>query len=308
MKCIVLLIALVCTVVLTSCEKEQITSGPSAKSYPASTTARESAEGDPAVKAKILEINKQLAAKGMRVAIEAIHYYTEGAGRPSDRIHQQDSRWVPNDPNRLALGNKLTYIVDQSAGATRSGLKNAQTEAAIDKSMFTWDNNNALKKVTLVKRPDPNKDITIYDSFFGYGKFGNYLAADIVNAGFFPAEFFRTTTGSNNVLAFSVSFVWTDEAGNPTDINGDNYFDTALNEVYYNDGYNWGINVPLGAPNYGIDVETVALHENGHSLGLGHFGPNPIAVMNPVYAGIRHQPYASDEAGMNIVFGSWPNP
>ena len=62
------------------------------------------------------------------------------------------------------------------------------------------------------------------------------------------------------------------------------------------------IDVPLP----GIDVETVALHENGHSLELGHFGPPPAAVMNPVYAGMRQSPLAIDHAGSCAVWGSWP--
>lgn len=36
-------------------------------------------------------------------------------------------------------------------------------------------------------------------------------------------------------------------------------------------GFPWGIDV--GLP--GIDVQSVTLHEHGHSLGLGHFGPFP---------------------------------
>ena len=109
-----------------------------------------------------------------------------------------------------------------------------------------------------------------------------------------------------------MSFIFTDDNGVPTDINGDNYLDTALNEVYYNDNFGnpagdragnpWGINILLP----GIDVETVALHENGHSLGVGHFGPPPAAVMNPVYAGIRHAPYPVDQAGMSSLWRSWP--
>ena len=55
-----------------------------------------------------------------------------------------------------------------------------------------------------------------------------------------------------------------------------------------------------------VDVETVALHENGHSLGLGHFGPPPAAVMNPVYAGINTTPDAIDKAGACAVWGWWP--
>jgi hypothetical protein len=34
-----------------------------------------------------------------------------------------------------------------------------------------------------------------------------------------------------DTLAFSVTFIFVDDAGNPTDINGDGYLDTALNEV-----------------------------------------------------------------------------
>jgi Matrixin len=109
-----------------------------------------------------------------------------------------------------------------------------------------------------------------------------------------------------------VTFIFVDDDGNPTDINGDNRLDTALNEVYYNNTFGqagtdranrpWGINV---APP-GIDVETVALHENGHSLGVGHFGPPPAALMNPVYAGIRQSPFAVDSAGMCTIWASWP--
>jgi hypothetical protein len=58
----------------------------------------------------------------------------------------------------------------------------------------------------------------------------------------------------------------------------------------------WGID----AAARGIDVETVALHENGH-------GP-PDAVLNPVYAGIRQTPMAPADAGMSPVWSSWPNP
>jgi hypothetical protein len=206
--------------------------------------------------------------------------------------------------------------VDQSDGATASGLTSAQTEAAIDAALTTWDNNKALKKVDIVKRADSGADPDIFDAFFGFGGFGDPFLADIVNAGWLPRAFFEAVGGpggGRGILAFSVTFIFV-SGGVPTDINGDNYLDTALNEVYYNNtfgdpgddraGNPWGINIPLP----GIDVETVALHENGHSLELGHFGPPPDAVMNPVYAGIRQDPLPADEAGMNAVWSSWPNP
>ncbi|PYP18929.1 MAG: hypothetical protein DMD54_04180 [Gemmatimonadetes bacterium] len=274
------------------------------------------AEQDPLL-ARVLQINQQLAASGQHVAIEALDFFTVGNGRPGVRLHQTPFRWVPNDPRRLADGTNITYIFDQSGGHTASGLTAAQTEAAVDAALATWSSDDALKKVALVKRPDPGTDITIFDAFFGFGGFGDPFAADIVDAGFYPRAFFEAVGGpggGRGILAFSVSFIFVDDNGNPTDINGDNYLDTALNEVYYNNtfgdpasdraGNPWRINQPLPA----IDVQTVALHENGHSLELGHFGPPPDAVMNPVYAGIRHAPLPTDDAGMNAVWQSWPNP
>ncbi|MHA2254053.1 MAG: matrixin family metalloprotease, partial [Candidatus Kariarchaeaceae archaeon] len=243
-----------------------------------------------AVLEQMNEINVQLEALGLGIAVEGIDFFTVGNGRSSVRMHQQPFRWVPNDPNRLAQGNDLTYLVDQSDGATASGLTNVQTEAAIDSAMDTWDNLQALRKIDIVKQADPGWDVDFYDSFFGFGTFGDPFAADIVNAGWYPRAFFEAVGGpggGDGILAFSVTFIWT-SGGVPTDIDGNNYLDTALNEVYFNDGFGhpdspraafpWGIDVDLP----GIDVETVALHENGHSLGLGHFN-GPVAVMNAIY-------------------------
>lgn len=273
--------------------------------------------GDADVLSRMEAINAELAARGLNLAVEEIQFFTIGAGRPSNRIHQQPFRWVPNDSRRLAQSIDITYLVDQSDGATASGLTSADTEAAIDRAMVTWDDESCLRKVDLVKRPDPGSDPDIFDAFFGFGGFGNPFLADIVNAGWLPREYFEAVGGpggGRGILAFSVTFIFLGPDGNPSDINGDNYLDTALNEVYYNDtfgdpgndraGNPWGIDVPLP----GIDVETVSLHENGHSLGLGHFGPPPAAVMNPVYAGINQEPDAADQAGMCAVWASWPKP
>ena len=267
------------------------------------------------------QINAQLAAQGLNVRAESIEFLTIGGGRPSNRIHQQATAWVPNDERRLAQGTDLTYLVVNNGrygGKTASGLNANQTEGAIDRAMTTWNNHSCMSTVNLAKRPSPSpsQDVTIFDYFFGFGGYGYPFAADIVNAGWWPREYFETVGGEGGgrgILAFSVTFIFTDDNGTPTDINHDNYLDAALNEVYYNDtfgdrrndraGNPWGINIALP----GIDVETVALHENGHSLGLGHFGPPPDAVMNPVYAGIRHEPLQADTTGICIIYNNWPN-
>ncbi|HJR80131.1 MAG TPA: matrixin family metalloprotease [Anaerolineales bacterium] len=278
--------------------------------------AAQGGQGDPYVLAYMERINEQLAAQGLNLAIEEIEFFTIGGARPSNRIHGQEFRWVSNDERRLADGDNITYLVDKSDGKTASGLSSAQTEAAIDRAFNTWQADSCLSNVDLVKRADSGSDPDIFDSFFGFGREGNPFLADIVNAGWLPREFFEAVGGpggGRGILAFSVTFIFTEDDGvTPTDIDGDNRLDSALNEVYYNDtfgnrktdraGNPWAINQPLPA----IDVETVALHENGHSLGLGHFGPPPDAVMNPVYAGIRHTPLQPDSSGMCSVWSSWP--
>lgn len=271
-------------------------------------------EGDPKVLALMHEINEQLATQGMNIAVEEIEFFTIGKERPTTRIHQQPFRWVAKDSRRIAQRDNITYLVDQSDGATVSGLSNAQTEGAIDSAMETWDNGKSLKKVDLEKRTDLGADPDIFDWWVEpidethgtYGDFGDPFLADITHAGWLPKEFFDAVGGSGggyHILGFSVTFIFIDPTtGNPTDINGDNYMDTALNEVYYNDKFQWGIDTLLPR----IDVETVALHESGHSLCVGHFGPPPKAVMNPVYAGIRQSPFPVDHASMCTVWGSWP--
>ncbi len=275
-----------------------------------SVAATPNEQTDPAL-AALQGMNVELASRGLNIRASAIDFFNIGQGRPSARILQQEFRWVPNDPNRNAQGDDLTYIVDPTRGSTSSGLSAADTEAAIDRSMNTWDRQQCLRKVDLVKRAYPGSDVTIFDAFFGFGGFGDPFAADIVNAGWYPPEFFAAVGASpTGTLAFSVTFTFIDDNGNPLDSNNDRYIDTALNEVYYNDAFGgalrpqnpWGINV--GLP--GIDVETVSLHENGHSLGHGHFGPPPSAVMNPIYAGLVHSPAATDNAGMCTLYSSWP--
>ena len=57
-----------------------------------------------------------------------------------------------------ADGDKLTYLVDQSDGATASGLSSAQTEGAIDRALDTWQANRCFGTVDIVKRGDSGGD------------------------------------------------------------------------------------------------------------------------------------------------------
>jgi hypothetical protein len=157
----------------------------------------------------------------------------------------------------------------------------------------------------MVKRPDTGADPDIFDGLMGYGGFGDYRAADIVHAGWMPPSFFDAVNGEGSgetVLAFSVTFIYIGGDGNPTDVNKDGYLDTAANEVYYNEAFAW----LLGSGGSGIDLESVALHELGHSLGIGHIGAPLEAVMNPVYSGVHRELNPLDGAALCSVWGTWP--
>lgn len=262
-------------------------------------------EGDPYTIETMEEFNDELKALWMDIQVEQIEVLTLGEGRSSSRVHRQPFRWVANDARRAADGTNLTYLVDQ-AGLVGSALDPAAAEAAIDRAMATWAAEPCVRqKLGVVKRADKLTDPDIFDALMGYGDFGNYRVADIVHAGWLPPSFFDVVAGpgsAETVLAFSVTFVYVGPDGEPSDVNQDGYLDTAANEVYYNEGFSW-----LLGGGHGIDLESVALHELGHAMGIGHVGPPIEAVMNPVYAGVHRSLRPLDSAALCSVWSRWPN-
>lgn len=259
--------------------------------------------------ALITDANAEAAAAGLDFQIQAIDCFVIGNGRPSVRILQQPFRWVPGDVRRIAQGDDITFTYDEfnNAGPILGSAAGSFPTAAVRAGQTTWGGDSCLSGVAFPERPSPaGFDITIFDGDFaptvdfcpiadiGVRGDGFPFYADIVHAGWYPASCFGPTT-----LAFSVSFTFSGG-----DSNGDNYLDTALNEVYYNNAFAWGVN---NAPLPEFDVRTVAFHEGGHSLGVGHFGPPPSAIMNPVYPGPVTTISPTDHAAMCTIWSQWPN-
>lgn len=296
--------------------------GDSGRAKPPSADAELAA----AIDAHIASVNEGLEARGASIRLHSAEAFLLGNGlfRVSNRFKRYyGQRWVPGDVRREADGNRLTYLVDQSDGATASGLTNAQTEAAIDRVAQTWAAEDCLAEAPLVKRVDTGADPDVIDSEILPLEYeeGNPFLADITFAGWYPIELFITWAPSfeGRILAFSETYIFFDEVTlTPTDVNGDRYLDTALNEVYFNDALGdpdgpfptrpWAIDPPLGGPAF--DVETIALHEMGHSLGLGHFGPAPLAIMNPAPPRSSEPPhtYPADSSAICSLYASWPRP
>lgn len=260
-------------------------------------------EGEPYTLETMEEYNWELKALWMDLRVEQIEVLTLGQGRASSRLHSQPFRWVSNDFRRRSDGTNLTYLVD-TQGISRS-LDPAVAEASLDRATTSWASQSCLNGAKVVKRTDTGVDADIFDAILGYGDYGDWRLADIVHGGWMPSSFFDAVNGpgsGDTVLAFSVTFVFVGPDGNPSDINKDGYLDTAANEIYYNDGFSWLLDAKGG-----IDLESVALHEVGHSLGLGHVGPPLEAIMNPVYAGVRHDLLPLDRAALCSVWSRWPN-
>jgi hypothetical protein len=255
-------------------------------------------------------INANLAEKFYRVdRAEYITLVEAGAiGQTvffNDRGNKQlDSHYVPGDLRRGGRTN-ITYIVDQTEGAV-DNLAIAQTNAAIDRAMTTWNNVNC-STIPITKLPNvPGVDLGVVEFLSGLGGSPSN-AADITHAGWLPAGLLPP-----NVIAVTFTFMFVDAAGNPTDIDNNNKIDTAFSEILYNDAFTWQINGD-------VDVETIALHESGHALSQGHFGKAfitnsngkvhfaPRAVMNAAYSGIQQEIKGTDNGGHCSNWGKWPN-
>lgn len=266
---------------------------------------------------KLDSLNASLAAEGEGVRVLQIEWMTsdEGDGEEAGNTvfafnvgnKQLGADYVPFDPRRSwNISDTISYLVDQSDGATNDGLTNAQTEAAIDRAMATWDVATTSSAAPMVKAEDIGADVDLIDFFLGFGAPGGEVA-DLVHAGWVPAGIFP-----NNVIGVTFTLVWVDGGGNATDINQDGKSDVAWREIFYNDAFVWRINA-------NIDVETVALHEAGHGLSQGHFGQifrtdangkihfSPRAVMNAAYGGVIQDLTGTDLSGHCSIWGDWPN-
>lgn len=271
-----------------------------------------SADTQTDMQAMLDTMNIQLEAMGSQYRVEMIEWLTDPTSGEMGSVvfannrgnRQLGADWVPFDTRRAwnAGTADITYLVDQSDGNTNDpGIGNAQTEAAIDRAMATWDSVTCSGGLHIVKTPDPGFDPDIVDGIFGFGSIGT-PAADITHAGWVPAGIFNPNT-------IGVTFTFTFVGG---DSNGDGKADTAFREIYYNDAFVWAING-------NIDVETVALHEVGHGLSQAHFGKifgvlangtihfAPLAVMNAAYSGVQQSLTGTDNAGHCSIWGNWPN-
>jgi hypothetical protein len=206
--------------------------------------------------------------------------------------------------------DNVSYYVDQNRPS--ADLPVANSSAALIRAMNTWDG-ITCSNLGLTQVPSNALIRTGYVSaLLGFG--GSYgYTADVVHAGWLPSAFFNflAPQGSTFILGVTFTITFTDDEGNPTDLDNNGKADVAWREIYYNDTFTWRIG------NH-YDVETIALHEAGHGLSQDHFGAafaspgnntlhfSPRAVMNAAYSGIQTQIGETDNAGHCSNWASWP--
>lgn len=164
--------------------------------------------------------------------------------------------------------------------------------------------------VDIVDTTSPN--LLFYDP--ATGAFDLDPEADIILGGWIDPAYFSDCLGDADILGVTWSFT------TGVDLNGDKYGDLVYAEQYYNPDFDWtnsdAAYLDFDAP---MDIETIVVHENGHALGLGHFGGpirnqtlkvkpngrvfNPEAVMNPFYLGGEDRtPHSTDAAGLKTLY------
>lgn len=324
---IICLIAGAC-LAITSCEQSSVSSIDSEdypskiiEQAPSSMTATQDGRVlDAGSMDDMKDINRNLANRGLNIRLAYAETVTAAAGTvaeagqtiyANDRQKQLSAQWVPGDERRFADGNNLNYLIYEPYAPANWGTSDEiDGEPAIDASFDTWNDIRKNAKLTIVKNPDTGVNPS---AILG----GDPFLADISEVGFLPGLYFELFVGegtSDNVLGVTFTFIFIDEAENPTDINNDGYEDIALKEVWYNDDFLWS----TGNSETGTDIETVALHENGHALGFGHFGKisitdnnnklhvSPRAVMNAIVLGTQRDLLGTDKASYNSLYGSWP--
>lgn len=315
-------VAVVSSLSLAACSETAVPTDPSSGGL---SLSGNTSPADPTVTAAYLDgVNARLASEGSNIRVAYAEFVTGGpdaqeAGQTvfaNDRQKRLTAQWVPFLENPIReRDDTINHAIFLPFAFTSDGIDG---EPEIDASFDTWEN-VSCSKLDIVKTGLPGNVFPSAILTLG-GFVNNFFLADINTIGFLPGFIFDLVLGpgaANNVLGVTFTFIWVDDVtGEPTDLDNNGFNDVAIKEVWYNDNFQW---TDTGLPASAFDIQTVAFHENGHALGLGHFGKvfitdnnnklhiSPRAAMNAFIFDVLREPLGTDNAGYCGVYAHWPN-
>ena len=159
------------------------------------------------------------------------------------------------------------YGSNLNAGLNAEGITTAAWQNAFQQAAAYWE---AYANINLVQVPDNGAPLGSAGNQQGDSRFGDIRIGGLAQ-------------GSNGYLAYTYL---------PPPMNGG----TLASDIVFNTSIAWQI-----GGNY--DLQTVALHELGHALGLDH-SSDGTAAMAAIYNGIKPAPTTDDIQGIQSIYGA----
>lgn len=208
------------------------------------------------------------------------------ASKPGDGGHRKVRPCVEGLEDRMLLyattggfwsyGSRITYSLvpdGTSVGGVSSTLNSTLNatgtnwQLALQKAAVVWE---SVADINLAQVSDGGQPLGTSGNQQGDSRFGDIRIAMIPQSG--------------GTLAFATL---------PPPFNGG----TNAGDIVFNSNINWASN--------GIDLQTVAIHELGHVLGMSHSAIST-ADMYAYYIGVKQSLTGDDTSGIISVYGAYP--